>query len=90
MSDKPSKEQLNKDIEQFRKDLKDLSKKIEMIGKRNLVGKDMAPDILNALLIKEPFVLSSPLKEKNGKEKSNMAYSYCMSHSFILSMFIIK
>ncbi len=64
MSDKPSKEQLNKDIEQFRKDLKELSEKIEMIGKRDLVGKDMAPDILNALLIKEPFILSSPLKEK--------------------------
>lgn len=29
-----------------------------MIGKRDMIGKDMAPDLLNALLIKEPFVLS--------------------------------
>lgn len=63
MTDKPSREQLNKDIEQFRKDLKELGKKIEMIGKRDRVCKDMAPDILNALLIKEPFILSSPLKD---------------------------
>ncbi len=34
-----------------------------MIGKRDRVCKDMAPDILNALLIKEPFILSSPLKD---------------------------
>ena len=36
---------------------------IETIGKLDRIGKDMAPDVLNALLIKEPFVLSPPLKD---------------------------
>ncbi len=63
MKDKMSKEQLNKDIEQFQKDLKELSQKIEVIGKRDRVGKDMAPEVLNALLIEEPFILSPPLKD---------------------------
>ena len=63
MTDKPSKEQLDKEMEQFLKDLNELDKKIEMIGKIGYVGKNMPPDILNALLVKEPFVLSPPLKE---------------------------
>lgn len=34
-----------------------------MIGKRDMIGKDMAPDLLNTLLIKEPFVFSPSLKD---------------------------
>ena len=67
MVDKPSREQLDKEVEQLRKYLKKLGKEIEMrietISKRDRIGKDMAPDVLNALLIKEPFVLSPPLKD---------------------------
>jgi len=63
MTDKPRRERLDKEVELLRKDLKELGKKIEMIGNRDRVCKDMAPDILNALLIKEPFILSSPLKD---------------------------
>lgn len=67
MTDKPSREQLDKEVELLRKDLKKLGEEIEMrirmIGKRDMIGKDMAPDILNALLIKEPFVLSPSLKD---------------------------
>jgi hypothetical protein len=67
MTDKPSREQLDKEVARISKDLKELGKEIEMmietIGKRDRIGKDMAPDVLNALLIKEPFVLSPPLKD---------------------------
>lgn len=57
MTEENKKEQLDKDAEQFFKDLKDLEKKIDMIGNRYKSWKDMTPDDLNALLIKEPFVL---------------------------------
>jgi len=67
MADKPSGEQLDKEVARISKDLKELGKEIEMrietIGKRDKIGKDMAPEVLNALLIKEPFVLSPPLKD---------------------------
>ena len=67
MKDKPSREQLYKEVGQLRKDLKELGEEIEirteMIGKKDRICKNMAPDVLSALLIKEPFVLSPPLKD---------------------------
>lgn len=56
MTEEDSKEQLDKDMEQFFKDLDELEKKIGMIGKRYKSWKDMTSDDINALLIKEPFV----------------------------------
>lgn len=71
MTDKPNREQLDKEVELLRKDLKKLGEEIEMrietICKKDRIGKDMAPDVLNTLLIKEPFVLSLPLKDHYGK-----------------------
>ena len=67
---KPSREQLDKEIRQFRKDLKKLGEEIEMIGKRGKLGKDMTQDEFNALLIKAPFALSSPLKDHYEMEGS--------------------
>ena len=65
MIDKPSREQLDKEVRQLRKDLKKLGEEIEMrieiIGKRDI--KDMTPEELGALLVKAPFTLSSPLKD---------------------------
>lgn len=63
MTDKPNRDQLDKDVAQLRKDLKELSEEIEMIGKRGKLGKSMTPDDLSALLVKEPFILSAPPKE---------------------------
>lgn len=67
MTDNSSMEQLDKEVEQLCKDLKKLGEEIEMriatIGKRDRIGKGMNPDVLNTLLIKEPFVLSPPLKD---------------------------
>jgi hypothetical protein len=62
MTDKPNRE-LDKEIVLLRKDLKKLGEEIEMIGKRGKLGKDMTPDEFSTLLVKEPFVLSSPPKE---------------------------
>ena len=66
---KPSREQLDKELRQFCKDSKKLGEKIEMIGKRGKLGRDMTRDEFNALLVKVPFVLSSPPKDhyKTGK-----------------------
>lgn len=63
MTEENRKEQLDLDMEQFLKDLKELDKKIDMIGKIDYVGKGIPPDILNDLLIKDGLIrLSSPLK----------------------------
>lgn len=63
MTEENRKEQLDRDMEQFLKDLKELDKKIDMIGKIDYVCKGIPPDILNDLLIKDGLIrLSSPLK----------------------------
>ncbi len=59
MTDKPSREQLDKEVEQLRKDLKKLGEEIEM--KTEMIGKrGITPDDVKELLIKEPFILSPP------------------------------
>ncbi len=64
--DEPSIEQPDKEVEQLRKDLKKLGEEIEMmienIGKRDNIGKNIDPYVLN-MLLKEPFTLSSPVKD---------------------------
>ena len=66
MTDEPSREQSDKEVEQLRKDLKKLGEEIEMmienIGKRDRIGKNIDPYVLN-MLLKEPFTLSSPVKD---------------------------
>ena len=65
MIDKPSREQLDKEVRQLRKDLKKLGKEIEtrteIRGKRDI--KNMTPEELGAWLVKAPYALSSPLKD---------------------------
>lgn len=66
MTDKPSSEQSDKEVELLRKDLKKLGEEIEImienIGKRDSIGKNIDPYVLN-MLLKEPFTLSSPVKD---------------------------
>ncbi len=66
MTEGNSKEQLDKDMEQFLIDLKDLEKEIDMIGKRYKSWNDMTEEDFNSLLIRTDgiFELSSPLKDR--------------------------
>lgn len=60
MVDNPNTGQLDRDIEQFRKDLKKLDKKIEMIG---VSHKRITPADVDSLLIKDGLIqLSSSPK----------------------------
>lgn len=60
MVDNPNTGQLDRDIEQFRKDLKKLDKKIEMIG---VPHKRITPADVDSLLIKDGLIqLSSSPK----------------------------
>jgi hypothetical protein len=63
MTNKPNMDHLDKEVALLRKDLKKLGKEIEMIGKRCKLDKNMTPDELSILLIKEPFTLSHSPKE---------------------------
>jgi hypothetical protein len=46
--------------------------RIEIIGKRDSLGKGMASDVLNILLIKEPFILFPPLLIKNTSKENDL------------------
>jgi hypothetical protein len=63
MTNKPNRDNLDKEAALLRKDLKKLGEEIEMIGKRGKLDKSMTPDDLSTLLIKEPFILSHPPEE---------------------------